>query len=160
MKVLKTIGFWLVQCAWGFIMTFIGAVVALGCIIAGKKPKHIGPIIYIPVGNDWGGVSLGGFFFCETKEPKYTLYHECGHALQNMIWGPLFPFVIAIPSAIRYWLRKFKTHLTKSLFNLVYLICALILTTGLACITGPILHIKWLTISIEILRIYFPNTVI
>jgi hypothetical protein len=30
--------------------------------------------------------------------------------LQNLIWGPLFPFVIAIPSAIRYWYRELKYY--------------------------------------------------
>ena len=34
-----------------------------------------------------------------------TRPHEFGHSLQNCLWGPLFPFVIAIPSATRYWYR-------------------------------------------------------
>ena len=155
MKVLKTIGFWFVQCTWGFIMTFIGAIAVLSLMIAGKKPHHIGPVVYIQVGKSWGGVELGGFFLCSENSPKSTMYHECGHTLQNMILGPLFPFIVAIPSATRYWLREFNTHLGKSIFNLIYLICALILTTGLACITGLWLHIKWLTIVIESLRLYF-----
>lgn len=155
MKVLKTIGFWFVQCTWGFIMTFIGAIAVLSLMIVGKKPHHIGPVVYVQVGKSWGGVELGGFFLCCENLPKSTMYHECGHALQNMIFGPLFPFIVAIPSATRYWLREFNTHLGKSVFNLIYLTCALILTTGLACITGLWLHIKWLTIAIEILRLYF-----
>lgn len=155
MKVLKTIGFWFVQCTWGFIMTSIGAVVILALLIAGKKPQHIGPVVYIQVGKNWGGLELGGFFICCENSSDHIKYHECGHAIQNMIFGPLFPFIVAIPSATRYWLRKFKSHLTKSLFNLVYLISALALTTGFACITGLWLHIKWLTIVIEVFRLYF-----
>ena len=147
--------FWAIQCTWGIIMTLIGAIAVLGLIIAGKKPHRLGPVIYIEVGKSWGGVELGGFFICSENSPMSTKYHECGHALQNLIWGPLFPFIIAIPSATRYWLREFKTHLTKSLFNLFYLLIALVVTTGLACITGAWLHIKWLTIVIECLRMYF-----
>lgn len=155
MKVLKTISFWLIQCTWGFIMTFIGAIVTLGFIIAGKKPQHIGPVVYIQTGKSWGGINFGGFFFCSKDLNTNTKYHECGHAIQNMIWGPLFPFVIGLPSLIRCLLRSNSDHLSKSLFNLYYLLTTLIVTTGLACIAGAWLHIKWLTIVIESFRLYF-----
>lgn len=36
--------------------------------------------------------------------------HEAGHGLQNIVWGFLFPFVVCIPSAIRYWYRELKYH--------------------------------------------------
>lgn len=155
MKTLKTFGFWLVQCTWGFIMTFIGAIVALTLIIAGKKPKHIGPVVYIETGRNWGGITLGGFFFCGENSGSDIKYHEAGHTIQNMIFGPLFPFLIGFPSLIRCWLREHNSRLKKSLFNLFYLLTTLIITTGLACITGAWLHIKWLTIVIEVLRLYF-----
>lgn len=155
MKVLKTIGFWFIQCTWGFLSTFVGAIIILVLLIAGKKPHRVGPVIYIEVGKYWGGLELGGFFICCEHSSDHTKYHEAGHALQNLIFGPLSIFLIGIPSATRYWLRKFKTHLTKSLFNLFFLLGALIITTGLACVTGLVLHIKWLTIAIEILRLYF-----
>ena len=121
MKVLKAIGFWFVQCTWGAVMTVIGAVVALCLLITGHKPKTLGPNIYFEVGQNWGGVNLGPFFVCASDTYYTTKLHECGHAVQNMIFGPLFPFLIAIPSALRYWLRKNPTHLKKSLFNLCYL---------------------------------------
>lgn len=156
MKTLKTIGFWLVQCTWGFIMTFIGAIATLALIIAGKKPKHIGPVVYTEVGEGWGGVELGGFFICSKSSSNHTKLHECGHSLQNMILGPLFPFFVAIPSATRYWLRNFSTHLGKSLFNLCYLLVALVVTTGGAILFGPVIDgFKWLTIVFEVLRLYF-----
>jgi hypothetical protein len=44
---------------------------------------------------------------CDENAGEHTMAHECGHGLQNCIWGPLFPFVIAIPSAVRYWYREF-----------------------------------------------------
>jgi hypothetical protein len=36
----------------------------------------------------------------------YTLHtkcHELGHTYQNALWGPFTIFLVAIPSAIRYW---------------------------------------------------------
>ena len=38
------------------------------------------------------------------------MLHECGHGIQNCIWGPLMIFVVCIPSATRYWYREFKYH--------------------------------------------------
>ena len=37
---------------------------------------------------------------------NYINLHEFGHTFQNCLLGPLFPFVVAIPSATRYWLRE------------------------------------------------------
>lgn len=157
MRTLKTIGFWFVQCTWGCIMTLIGAIVTLGLIIFAKaKPYHIGPVVYTKFGHNWGGVELGGFFVCCHESAEHTKLHESGHSLQNMIWGPLTPFVVCIPSATRYWLREFDGHLKKSLFNLFYLLSALALTTLLAVLFGPVIPgLKWLTILCEVLRIYF-----
>lgn len=156
MKTLKTIGFWFIQCTWGIIMTLIGAIATFALILAGKKPKHIGPVVYTEVGQGWGGVTLGGFFFCSEGSSDSLKLHESGHTIQNLIWGPLFPFIIGIPSATRAMLRNYKTHLTKSLFNLVYLVTMLVVTTGFAILFGPVIDgFKWLTIVFEVLRLYF-----
>ena len=37
-----------------------------------------------------------------------TNNHEYGHTFQNAILGPFFIFIVAIPSAIRYWYREFS----------------------------------------------------
>lgn len=154
-KVLSYIVYWLIQCTWGLIMTLIGAVVALALLITGHKPKHLGPTIYFEVGENWGGLELGGFFLCCKNSSMETKYHECGHGLQNLIWGPLMPFIICIPSAARYWLRTMPTRMKKSLFNLFFLLGSLVITTGLACFTGGLFHWHWATIIIEVFRIYF-----
>lgn len=154
-KVLSYIVFWLIQCTWGVIMTTIGAVAALVLIIAGHKPKTMGPMVYFQVGMGWGGIELGGFFICSKTCDVDTKYHEGGHGLQNLIWGPLMPFVVCIPSATRYWLREMPTRLKKGLFNLYFLLTALVVTTGLACFTALVLHSTVLTIFAEILRVYF-----
>jgi hypothetical protein len=99
--------FWLISLTWGCIMTFIGALVALALLITGHKPQRIGPNIFFRVGKNWGGVELGPFFLVDELAGKHTVCHECGHGIQNCIWGPLMPFVICIPSAARYWYREY-----------------------------------------------------
>ena len=46
-------------------------------------------------------------FFVRGRNNEGVCAHEYGHGIQNLWWGPLFLFVIAIPSAIRYWWRIF-----------------------------------------------------
>lgn len=47
--------------------------------------------------------SWGFSFVCE-EASEHTLNHEFGHAIQNMLYGPFFIFLVAIPSGIRYQL--------------------------------------------------------
>lgn len=106
--------FYILSWTWGFIMTFIGAIVVGSIKLYGfvtkkefKLKKH-GYCYYLNVGKAWGGVELGMFFLTDSKDSSSVKWHEHGHATQNCIWGPLFPFVIALPSMFRYWYREFK----------------------------------------------------
>ena len=110
--------YWIGQLTWGFIMSFIGLVVALICIIflKGKIHKN-GYTIIIEVGGNWGGVNLGCISLCggyTTVCPdenwfQHTRRHEFGHSLQNLIFGPVFPFLVAIPSMIRYHYQNYRS---------------------------------------------------
>lgn len=40
------------------------------------------------------------------KNARSCIPHEYGHSIQVMIWGPLWLFVVAIPSVIRFWYRE------------------------------------------------------
>ena len=102
---MKTALYWIVSCTWGIIMTLIGAVIALGLLIAGHKPKIFHYNVYFAFGTGWGGVNFGAFFFLSTTSPDSTKQHEAGHGLQNLIFGVFQPFVVAIPSAFRCVLR-------------------------------------------------------
>ena len=97
-------------------MTTIGLVVLLVTLPFGKFEIYHGRI-YKRIGKNWGGVELGCFFLCDNSADEYILAHESGHGLQNCLWGPLMPFVICIPSAIRYWYREFIWHFNKEKFN-------------------------------------------
>ena len=105
---LKRIGFYFLSFTWGFIMSFIGliAIAVLACM--GRVRTFHGRL-YGTIGKGWGGLELGCFFICgEDCQSDDLRAHECGHGLQNIIWGPLGIFVIFIPSAIRYWYRELK----------------------------------------------------
>lgn len=99
--------FYLLSFTWGIPMTLIGLIVSLVLIIMGYKPKKYGYCWHFAVGNNWGGLELGIVFLTDKTSNVYIKDHEHGHALQNCYFGPLFPFVIAIPSAIRYWYREY-----------------------------------------------------
>ena len=96
--------FYVIQFTWGLLMNLIGLLVfAFLILFLHKKPKKFFNHYYIAVGKSWGGLELGLFFLIDDSENDSTKYHEAGHGLQNIIFGPLFPFLIWIPSAIRYW---------------------------------------------------------
>ena len=103
---MKKFFYWLLSLTWGLPMTLIGFIVSLVLLITGHKPHRFGYTFYFKVGKNWGGLELGALFITDANPSKHTLYHEHGHGFQNLWWGPLFPFVIGIPSAIRYWYRE------------------------------------------------------
>lgn len=106
MLIFKRILFYILSFTWGFIMSFIGLWPIMVCAFMGKVHVFHGRL-YATIGKDWGGLELGCFFVCgENCQTDHLCAHECGHGLQNIILGPLMPFIICIPSAIRYWYRE------------------------------------------------------
>ena len=104
--ILKRILFYILSFTWGIIMSAIGLVAIIVTLPFGQFSVYHGRL-YKKIGKGWGGIDLGCFFICCEDATEHTLAHEAGHGLQNCLWGPLFPFVIAIPSAIRYWYREY-----------------------------------------------------
>ena len=98
---LKRTLFYVVSFTWGILMSLIGLLV-IAVLSPFKKPEVYHGRIYVRIGKNWGGVNLGCFFICFENAPEQTLAHECGHGLQNCVWGPLMPFVITLPSMTRY----------------------------------------------------------
>jgi hypothetical protein len=107
-RVIKKTFYYSIQWTWGILMNLIG----LGAFIIAKINKW--PIenyrnataIYHP--TLCGGMSLGSFLIIGKGCKKRTASHEYGHSIQNMQWGPLMPFVIGIPTIVRYCYRKLK----------------------------------------------------
>lgn len=99
----------LLSLTWGLPMTLIGGLVALALVICGHRPKRHGGMIYFALGGSWGGISLGRVFLCSESAAANTVLknHEFGHSFQNCWWGPLFIFVVGIPSFIRCQYREY-----------------------------------------------------
>ena len=142
LKTLKTILFWIISFIWGLPLTLYGLVVALGCLIIGKKPQKFHHFVRFEIGVGWGGFEAGPFFFTNKQPSLFTKQHEAGHGIQNIIFGPLMLFVVSIPSALRYWFRKQNTLKKKYVFCSVFL--AILTLIGLAfLIPGCIVPAIW-----------------
>lgn len=111
--------FYILSVTWGCIMTTIGALVSIILLILGYKPKKWNYCYYFEVGENWGGIELGMFFVTDKSSSIRIKNHEHGHGIQNCYLGVFMPFIVCIPSAIRYWLRKFNTQKKKILFAFV-----------------------------------------
>ena len=112
--------YYLTASVWGVIMTLIGLFVS-GILAVVKfvtrdeikitfRPFHW--IYSISVGsNCWGGLSLGLCFLRDHKTWGGRLNaHEFGHTFQNCLFGPIFPFIVWIPSVIWYWSGSKKPY--------------------------------------------------
>lgn len=106
MKTFKCVLFWIASCTWGILLTLFGALVALALLVSGHKPKVFHYYVYFEVGEGWGGFEAGPFFVTNKNASLSIRQHEAGHGLQNIMLGPLMPFLVSIPSAARYWYRE------------------------------------------------------
>jgi hypothetical protein len=70
----------------------------IGCKIAKCKSKKYKNAIETKWGNKYGSVSLGMFIFLDNDKDETLAAHEYGHSIQSLILGPLYLFVIGIPS--------------------------------------------------------------
>ena len=98
---------------WGSVMTVIGMCIALVLMCFGNKPYRFHTLVYFTIGWGWGGINLGPFFIICKDAPLHTKLHESGHAIQNIIFGPLMPFIVGIPSFIRS--RQYASKLRQGL---------------------------------------------
>lgn len=84
----------IIQWTWGFPQSLIGLIVYL----YNKDCKHIEYRNSLAtLWNKKGGISLGMFIF---SSKEIMLDHEYGHSIQSLILGPLYLFVVGIPSYI------------------------------------------------------------
>lgn len=105
----------LLDWTWCILQTLFG--LAWTKISKGKKTDDG----YYIVSDKWhGSLSMGKYIFlCETHAGDETvLRHELGHTKQSYILGPLYLFVIALPSflwAVFYML--FSNHIKATYYD-------------------------------------------
>lgn len=115
--ILKNIIFTLVTITWGAPTFVIGVFYYLYNLITRNilKTRYIEGRVAITTKDEWlGGISLGLFYFVGDHDSLTTHYHEIGHTVQNVIWGPLFLIVIGLPSIIR---ASLWSYIQKRTFN-------------------------------------------
>lgn len=127
--------YYIIQWTWGIVMNIIGSVTCLVALCFKCPVRKYRNAVEILVPWNFGGCELGMFFVCG-KDCPGVAPHEYGHTIQNLWWGPLFPFVVCLPSAARYWLREQKTEKDKkqwiaSLYSVILLCCLLIGAAGI-----------------------------
>lgn len=99
--------YYILNYTWGLLTSLIGLLISLVLIIIGYKPVKYHGCWYFKIGKNYGGFSIGTTcVVCDTYSE--LLCHEYGHTYQNAILGPLWIFLVGIPSVIRYWIRSYK----------------------------------------------------
>lgn len=89
--------FYLVQWTWGIIQNLIGLVLFL-CLVGRRHRTFHGAVV-----TTWkleSSLSLGMFIFTARPYDLRLIQHEYGHTIQSLILGPIWPFVIGLPSLI------------------------------------------------------------
>ena len=110
-KLLKRPLYLLLSFTWGLPLSLAGAVWTLGLLLTGHKPQRFGSCLRFEIGRRWGGASFGWVFFTQENPSLYLMQHEHGHGLQNLLCGPLMPFLVCLPSSLRYHYRNAVSRL-------------------------------------------------
>lgn len=103
---MKKFLYYLLQFTWGILGNIVGFIIWL---VFAENPHSIYKGSFqTRIDKDWG-LGIGNFTFV-SDDSQFSANHEHGHNVQNIIWGPLWFFVIGIPSVIRYWKCKIKDN--------------------------------------------------
>lgn len=117
---------WLMRLTWGVLDSLVGLFIFLFFLIRFGKKLHIGYVAHCivvevphtPAETGWG-LEGGIFIFSNTNSiwnRGYLLYHEWGHCIpQTLVCGPLHPFIVGLPSVIRFWWREHQYKKGKEL---------------------------------------------
>lgn len=54
----------------------------------------------------WSGLSLGDYIFANARASDLMLRHETGHRRQSVMLGPLYLFVVGLPSFVWASLKR------------------------------------------------------
>ena len=102
----------LLSWTWGLPLTLAGAIVSAVLRLLGHRPRKWGWTTCFVVGKNWGGLSLGPVTLASSPSED-LLRHEFGHSVQNCRLGPFYLLVILLPSALRYWYRRWAVRAGK-----------------------------------------------
>lgn len=121
--VLRKVLYYILNFTWGIFMTLLGYILLLILWPFGKIKRYCNYTLYLEFKWNTGwGFSIGTVFFVTKNPTKELLEHEFGHTVQYAIYGPLTPFLVSIPSIVRYYYRhiyyiRIKSMRPKSLYD-------------------------------------------
>jgi len=99
---------------WGLLGTSIGLLIS-GVIFLLPVKKTYSRVYGVPrvmFGDNWGGLSCSFFTFVANNMgeewTEHVTRHEIGHTFQNAVLGPFFPFLVMIPSMVRYHIFRIR----------------------------------------------------
>lgn len=104
---------WLSAITWELPQTLVGFLMWCYFMISGKGDRSTVKdcrIITMMVFTKWDNSSdsLGHFvFFNKTNYDAYVRRHELGHSLQSYMLGPLYLFIISLPSLFNWCMCTF-----------------------------------------------------
>ena len=100
--------FWILSLNWGLPMTFSGLLLGGILLLCGLQPTVWNGFLIFPIGQAPGGFSLGPVLFLPQRASRMLLRHEAGHGMQNALLGVFMPFLISLPSLIRFVYREVR----------------------------------------------------
>ncbi|MBO6061397.1 MAG: hypothetical protein J6P98_04695 [Clostridia bacterium] len=111
-RTLRGILFHLIQWVWGLPQNLLGLL--LLPVLRGRRSRYHGALVTVYESKKWlnnrSGFSLGTFIFIPEAwseyEKRHLLVHEYGHTVQSLMLGPLYLFVVGLPSVI--WSKRFE----------------------------------------------------
>lgn len=95
---------------WQLPQNIVGFIVFIYCRLFGRKSQ----IYKGKIATLWlfpGGLSMGDFIFVHKDYDYNLIQHEYGHTFQSLYLGPLYLFIIGIPSLI--WAGFFGKYRNK-----------------------------------------------
>jgi len=119
----KPILYYILNFTWGIILTLLGYVLLLILLPFGRV-KRFNYCLYLELNKttQWG-FAMGTVFFV-TKDASIRMkQHEFGHTVQNAIFGPFQLILVAIPSVVRFWYRRylyFRKKFPKTVYDSVW----------------------------------------
>lgn len=107
--------YYILNLTWGLLMTIIGYIIALIMLITFHKPRFYKGVMYFISRKINGGFSVG-MVLVVCNESDALKNHEIGHTYQNAIFGIFMPFIVSIPSMIRYWYIEHQEKKGKEIY--------------------------------------------
>lgn len=115
MKRQRLILYIMLQWTWGLPQNLAGLIWLLAVKKQRRERYHGAIVTYYenrPRLSRIGCFAVGMFIFIDgaiqESQSKKILVHEYGHTIQSILFGPLFSFVIGLPSVL--WARRFRKN--------------------------------------------------